>query len=191
MPRPVLPVTNRLLFIDHFLFYEFIYHFLLFFLLFFFSLLRYFSLTFKRCLWCMFKPCLQYVIIQEAARLALDKVTSAVLIVNIGSDSKAIKRAIDEIKKAFLHLHYFSLIVLKVNVTVSSYLIPSHLVFHQFLSLPLLRWQVSQDMSFLCISSDAEKLTVFAYATEASLAMKEGEGGLRANEWVSRTLSVR
>jgi hypothetical protein len=45
-------------------------------------------------------------------------------------------------------------------------------------------------MSFLCISSDAEKLTVFAYATDAAVALKEGEGGLRANDWVSRTLQV-
>lgn len=36
---------------------------------------------------------------QEAAELAKNKVTSAVLTVNIGSDAKAIKRAIDEIKK--------------------------------------------------------------------------------------------
>ena len=45
-------------------------------------------------------------------------------------------------------------------------------------------------MSFLCISSDAEKLTVFAYATDAAVALEEGRGGVRANEWVARTLKV-
>lgn len=50
--------------------------------------------------------------------------------------------------------------------------------------------QVSADMSFLCISSDAEKLTVFAYATDAAVALEEGRGGVRANEWVARTLKV-
>ena len=32
---------------------------------------------------------------------------------------------------------------------------------------------------------------MFAYATDAALALKEGEGGLRANDWVSRTLTVQ
>lgn len=50
--------------------------------------------------------------------------------------------------------------------------------------------QVSADMSFLCISTDDEKMTVFAYATDAAVALKEGEGGVRANDWVSRTLQV-
>ena len=33
-------------------------------------------------------------------------------------------------------------------------------------------------------------MTVFAYASESSLLLKETEGGVRANEWVSRTLQV-
>ena len=45
-------------------------------------------------------------------------------------------------------------------------------------------------MSFLCISTDEEKMTVFAYAAESALLLKETEGGVRANEWVSRTLQV-
>ena len=36
---------------------------------------------------------------QEAAKLRDKKVTSAILTMNIGSDAKAIKRAIDELKK--------------------------------------------------------------------------------------------
>ena len=46
-------------------------------------------------------------------------------------------------------------------------------------------------MSFLCISTDEEKMTVFAYVADSALLLKEGEGGVRANEWVSRTLQVR
>ena len=42
-------------------------------------------------------------------------------------------------------------------------------------------------MSFLCISTDEEKMTVFAYVTDKALAV---EGGVRANDWVSRTLEV-
>ena len=33
-------------------------------------------------------------------------------------------------------------------------------------------------------------MTVFAYATDAAVALKEGGGGIRANDWVSRTLQV-
>lgn len=33
-------------------------------------------------------------------------------------------------------------------------------------------------------------MTVFAYAAESALLLKETEGGVRANEWVSRTLQV-
>jgi len=43
-------------------------------------------------------------------------------------------------------------------------------------------------MSFLCISADSEKLTVFAYATDAAVA--QAAGGVKANEWVSRTLQA-
>ena len=50
--------------------------------------------------------------------------------------------------------------------------------------------QVSADLSFLCISTDEEKMTVFSYATDAAVALKEGGGGIRANDWVSRTLQV-
>lgn len=44
---------------------------------------------------------------QEAAELAKNKVTSAVLTVNIGSDAKAIKRAIDEIRKVIVTFYRF------------------------------------------------------------------------------------
>jgi hypothetical protein len=116
---------------------------------------------------------------QEAAELAKNKVTSAVLTVNIGSDAKAIKRAIDEIRKVIVTFYRF----------VTSAIHRGSLIFHS-IPLPVSWYQVSGDMSFLCISSDAEKLTVFAYATDAAVALKEGEGGLRANDWVSRTLQV-
>ena len=33
-------------------------------------------------------------------------------------------------------------------------------------------------------------MTVFSYATDAAVALKEGGGGIRANDWVSRTLQV-
>ena len=33
-------------------------------------------------------------------------------------------------------------------------------------------------------------MTVFAYATDTAVALKEGGGGIRANDWVSRTLQV-
>ena len=42
-------------------------------------------------------------------------------------------------------------------------------------------------MSFLCVSSDVDKITVFAYATDAELS---NTNGIKANEWVFRTLQA-
>lgn len=68
----------------------------------------------------------------------------AVLTLNIGSDSKAIKRAVEEFKK------------------------------------------VAKDLSFLVVSAEESKLTVFAYVTEeAQKNMK-----LSANEWINNTLKA-
>ena len=93
-----------------------------------------------------------------------------------------------KLKKYAHSIHNTFLVVLLADEMVVCISVGLHLI-----SVPVTYsyLQVSQDMSFLCISSDAEKLTVFAYATDAALALKEGEGGLRANDWVSRTLSVR
>ena len=41
-------------------------------------------------------------------------------------------------------------------------------------------------MSFLCISSDSEKLTVFAYTSENSRTLND----IKANDWVSKTLEA-
>ena len=48
--------------------------------------------------------------------------------------------------------------------------------------------RVAGDLSFLCISADGDKLTVFAYATDAAVA--QAGGGVKANDWVSRTLQA-
>ena len=79
----------------------------------------------------------------EVASLASRGAKSAVLQVNIGSDSKAIKRAIDEIKKT------------------------------------------APDLSFLCIASEVDKLTVFAVVTDAAQT-----AGLKANEWVTASIAA-
>jgi alanyl-tRNA synthetase len=67
----------------------------------------------------------------------------AVFSMEIGSDAKAIKRSIEEIKK------------------------------------------VARSLSFLCISSDTDKLSVFAYVSGDARA-----AGVKANEWVSKTLQA-
>lgn len=66
-----------------------------------------------------------------------------ILQANIGSDAKAIKRSIDEIKKA-----------------------------------------TSDSVSFLCISAETSKVTVFSYVTESALK----SNSIRANDWVSKSL---
>ena len=82
-----------------------------------------------------------YLTMQEAARLALDKVTSAVLIVNIGSDSKAIKRAIDEIKKVRIqHRQPFSIALLANERECAEWGAPFHFspchIFVSFIGVP-------------------------------------------------------
>jgi len=77
----------------------------------------------------------------EAEAIAKSGTKTAIFNMNIGSDAKAIKRAIDEISK------------------------------------------VSKDLSFLCISADEEKITVFAKVTDEAQ-----KTGLKANEWVSTAL---
>lgn len=47
------------------------------------------------------------------------------------------------------------------------------------------REQVAPELSFLCISLEDSKVTVFAYVTADSQA-----AGLKANDWVARALSA-
>ena len=78
----------------------------------------------------------------EIIKIASSGKKAAILTMNIGSDSKAIKRAIEEIKK------------------------------------------VAGGVSFLGISTDDEKITIFSYVPD------EAQGNIKANEWISCALEV-
>jgi len=46
--------------------------------------------------------------------------------------------------------------------------------------------QVGNDFSFLCVSAETDKVTVFAYVSDAA----QTTIGLKANDWVGKAVSV-
>jgi len=78
----------------------------------------------------------------EAMELVQRGATSGVFALQVGSDAKAIKRVVEDIKKA------------------------------------------APTLSFLCLSFETDKVTVFAYATDDAQAK-----GVKANDWVSAVVS--
>jgi len=78
----------------------------------------------------------------EVAALVKAGTKTAVLKMDIGSDAKAIKRAMDEIKK------------------------------------------VAEDMSYLGVAAEADKITVFAVVSDEAQ-----KAGIKANDWVTAAIS--
>jgi alanyl-tRNA synthetase len=81
---------------------------------------------------------------KQAEELRKSGTKSGIFRLNIGSDAKAIKRAIDSIKK------------------------------------------VAPELSFMCVSTETDKLTCFAVISE----VKDADNRIRANEWVARAVEA-